>query len=59
MAPERRTVEVCADWRGLGGPTRVGMLHAMHSRGAEVFSFEYERAWLEGEPLPDPEATGE
>ncbi|HTU58276.1 MAG TPA: HipA domain-containing protein [Polyangiales bacterium] len=28
---------------------RVGLLHAAASRGREIFSFEYERAWLESE----------
>jgi serine/threonine-protein kinase HipA len=46
MAAERRTVEVCADWVGLGGPTRVGVLHAIAARGKEIFSFEYDEAWL-------------
>jgi serine/threonine-protein kinase HipA len=46
MAAERRTVEVCADWVGLGGPTRMGLLHATAARGKETFSFEYDDAWL-------------
>ena len=47
MAAERRTVEVVADWVGLGGPTRMGWLHATSSRGKEIFAFEYHRAWLD------------
>ncbi|CAN5813925.1 hypothetical protein BH11MYX2_BH11MYX2_41120 [soil metagenome] len=43
---ERQTVEVCADWETLGGPTCVGFLHAVPTRGTEVFSFEYADAWL-------------
>jgi hypothetical protein len=46
MAAERRTVEVCADWVGLGGPTRMGVLHATAAGGKEIFSFEYDEAWL-------------
>ncbi|HET7505416.1 MAG TPA: HipA domain-containing protein [Kofleriaceae bacterium] len=47
MALERRTVDVWADWHGLPQATRVGFLHATPSRGKEVFSFEYDRAWLD------------
>lgn len=47
MPPERRTVEVCADWEGLGGPARMGVLHATPARGKEIFSFEYDQAWLD------------
>jgi serine/threonine-protein kinase HipA len=47
MAAERRTVEVLADWAGLGGPMRMGSLHATPSRGKEIFSLEYDRAWLD------------
>ncbi|MBI5531588.1 MAG: HipA domain-containing protein [Deltaproteobacteria bacterium] len=47
MSAERRSVEVWADWHGLGGPTRMGVLNATPSRGKEIFSFEYDLAWLE------------
>ena len=47
MALERRTVEVHADWRELAGATRMGFLHASPVRGKEVFSFEFDEAWLE------------
>ena len=47
MPPERRTVEVCADWEGLGGPARMGLLHATPARGKEIFAFEYDPAWLD------------
>lgn len=46
--PARRSIEVWADWSGMGGPGMMGTLYATMSRGDEVFSFEYERAWLEG-----------
>ena len=46
MPAERRAIEVVADWVGMGGPTRMGWLHATPSRGKEIFSFEYDRAWL-------------
>ncbi len=47
MAAERRTVEVIADWAPLGGPVRMGFLHATPSRGKEIFAFEYDRMWLD------------
>lgn len=47
MTSDRRSVEVWADWQGLAGPTRMGVLHATPTRGKEIFSFEYDRAWLD------------
>lgn len=41
-----RTIEVYADWEGLAEPTRMGQLFANVSRGKEIFSFEYDKAWL-------------
>ena len=43
-----REIEVWADWRELGAPMRMGHLRATPSRGKEVFSFSYDRAWLDG-----------
>ncbi|MBI4954126.1 MAG: HipA domain-containing protein [Myxococcales bacterium] len=50
MPPARRTVEVWADWQGLGGATCLGFLHATPARGREVFSFELARSWLAAGP---------
>lgn len=36
-----------ADWHGLSGAGRVGTLHATPARGKQVFSFEYDQAWLD------------
>lgn len=47
MPPERRTVQVIADWVGLGGPRLMGSLHATPTRGKEIFSFEYAPEWLQ------------
>jgi serine/threonine-protein kinase HipA len=47
MPVERRTVDVVASWVGLGEPVRMGRLHATPSRGKEIFSFKYDRTWLE------------
>jgi len=49
MAPERRSIEVWADWHDLAAPARMGHLHATPTRGKEIFSFEYEREWLSAE----------
>lgn len=46
QAVERRSVQVWADWKGLGRPTLMGTLHSASIRGKEVFSFEYDHSWL-------------
>ena len=53
-----RDILVYADWSGLAGPQRLGVLHARAASGKEVFEFELarealERADLVGVPL-DP-----
>jgi serine/threonine-protein kinase HipA len=40
-------IEVWADWLPLTEPLRVGVLFARPLRGREVYSFEYDREWLE------------
>lgn len=42
----RRQILVYADWQGAQGPTLLGTLYATRSRGKELFSFEYDAAWL-------------
>ncbi len=37
---------VYADWAGLNTPTLMGTLSAAHTKGRELFSFAYERNWL-------------
>jgi len=39
-------IYVYADWVGLGQPTLMGLLHSTLVRGKEIFSFEYDEAWL-------------
>lgn len=46
MPPERRAIQVYADWTGLSGPLPMGQLFATPSRGKEIFSFEYAPDWL-------------
>jgi serine/threonine-protein kinase HipA len=41
-----RTIYVYADWAGLVQPTLMGLLHSTLLRGKEIFSFEYDDAWL-------------
>lgn len=41
-----RTIAVYADWLGLGGPRRLGWLHARTARGKERVEFEYDTAAL-------------
>jgi serine/threonine-protein kinase HipA len=46
MPPERRAIQVYADWAGLSGPLPMGQLFATLSRGKEIFSFEYAPDWV-------------
>ncbi|NWB31112.1 type II toxin-antitoxin system HipA family toxin [Pseudomonas gingeri] len=39
-------IAVYADWEGLGGPRRLGMLHVRRARAADVFEFEYDSGAL-------------
>ena len=41
-----KAIQVCAHWHGLAEPTLMGTLHVALSRGKEIFSFEYDPAWL-------------
>jgi hypothetical protein len=43
---DSRTAEVHAHWHGMVHPTRMGHLRATRVRSREVFSFEYDGAWL-------------
>ncbi len=46
MSDAGRTIEVYADWLGLGFAARLGTLSVQAPRGKEVFSFEYDATWL-------------
>lgn len=49
MTPKRqtqKTIQVCANWQGTAKPILMGTLYATPARGKEVFSFEYDTAWL-------------
>ncbi|HEY9594600.1 MAG TPA: HipA domain-containing protein [Spirochaetia bacterium] len=46
MSERPRGIEVYAGWIGLETATRLGTLFVQETRGKEVFSFEYDEAWL-------------
>ncbi len=49
MSTKRQTqksIQVCAHWQGMTKPVVMGTLYASPSRGKEIFSFEYDPAWL-------------
>lgn len=41
-----KNIYVYADWIGLNDPRLMGVLRAEQIRGNEVFSFEYDKSWL-------------
>ena len=50
MSKNRQTqkaIQVCAHWRGMSDPVLMGTLFAAPSRGKEIFSFEYDKDWLQ------------
>jgi len=53
----KRTVYVFAQWKGMENATLMGMLYSELLRGKEIFSFEYDKAWLQSEnaQLLDPD----
>lgn len=42
----QKAIQVCAHWQGLTEPVIMGALHVALTRGKEIFSFEYDPAWL-------------
>ncbi len=59
MKPESssRLIYVYAHWKGMSKPLLMGQLRAEMARGKEIFSFSYEREWLESRAsqILDPE----
>jgi serine/threonine-protein kinase HipA len=47
MNPNERKIRVYGDWEKLYKPILIGILTAVRIRGKEVFSFEYEKDWLQ------------
>lgn len=56
------TVEVCLDLERFGHPVLMGRLHRQQNSSGEIFSFEYDRAWLKRPEVfsfdPDLALTG-
>lgn len=46
---KQKTIQVCAHWQGLPDPVIMGTLSALPGRGKEIFSFDYDPAWLESD----------
>lgn len=44
---ERKHIYVYADWIELNGPKLMGILNIDVSKGTEVFSFSYDKKWIE------------
>jgi serine/threonine-protein kinase HipA len=44
---EEKTIYVYADWIDIKGPILMGKLFSRRIRGSEVFSFQYDKNWLE------------
>lgn len=42
----QKSIQACAHWQGMPEPVVMGTLYATPSRGKEIFSFEYDSAWL-------------
>ena len=49
MALERKEIFVYAHWDGIEDPFLMGSLYATPSRGKEIFSFEYDKGWLQSD----------
>jgi serine/threonine-protein kinase HipA len=47
MNQNERKIRVYGDWQELRQPIMIGILTAVRIRGKEVFSFEYEKEWLQ------------
>lgn len=43
----QKDILVFADWKGLNGPIKIGNLHCVTVRGKEVFSFDYDKDWID------------
>lgn len=49
MALERKEILVYAHWDGIESPYLMGSLYTTPSRGKEIFSFEYDKGWLQSD----------
>ena len=46
MKKNETVIWVYADWKSMEEPQLIGMLVEQRVRGKEIFSFEYNEAWL-------------
>lgn len=44
---DKRSIRVYADWQGMNDPFLMGTLHSDRLKGKEIFSFEYDKGWLQ------------
>lgn len=49
MSETNRRIRVYADWLNTEEPVLMGILNSTVLRGKEVFSFEYDKKWIQGE----------
>jgi serine/threonine-protein kinase HipA len=49
MAIQEKKIWVYADWSDLKGCKLLGILTVQHVRGKDIFSFEYEKEWLQND----------
>ncbi|MCH7412434.1 HipA domain-containing protein [Belliella sp. R4-6] len=57
MASNKFDIYVYADWKGLEEPKTIGLLSAHYGKGKKVFSFEYDKSWIQSKQqlLLDPD----
>lgn len=57
MSTLGKNIWVFANWDDPGKPSLMGILHVQLVRGKEIFSFEYDAAWIRksGTPIIDPD----
>ena len=46
MAEQKKSIYVYGDWENLNGPKLIGTLFSQSLKNKEIFSFEYNPAWL-------------
>lgn len=46
MAENNKSIYVYGDWENLNGPKLIGTLFSQSHKNKEIFSFEYDQAWL-------------
>ena len=49
MVNQEKKIWVYADWNDLKACKLLGLLTSQHIRGKEIFSFEYEKEWLQND----------